>query len=157
MLKEPLNPEGSFRTRWDILLLLFLLYVCFTAPVMVCFDINLNSDQPLWWFEIVVMVFFMIDVILNFNTAYRGTEAMTLCSTVELELLQLELSLSPFLLPFIPPSLCLSVSLSVSLCPCLSLSLSASVSLSLYIYIYIYIYISSSSTVCAAHVLWKYL
>ena len=77
MVKEPLHPEGSLRTRWDILLLLFLLYVCFTAPVMVCFDVNLNPDQPLWWFEIVVMVFFILDVVLNFNTAYRGREAMT--------------------------------------------------------------------------------
>ena len=73
VLKEPLHPESSFRTRWDILLLLFLMYVCITAPVMVCFDVTLTADQPLWWFEIVVIVFFMLDVVLNFNTAFRGT------------------------------------------------------------------------------------
>ena len=71
-LKQPLHPEGNIRLRWDILLLLCLIYVCFTAPVMVCFDVRLESDQPLWWFEIIVLVLFILDVVLNFNTAYRG-------------------------------------------------------------------------------------
>ena len=72
MMKQPLHPEGNLRLRWDILLLIFLLYVCFTAPVMVCFDVSLDPDQPLWWFEIIVMFIFVLDVVLNFNTAYRG-------------------------------------------------------------------------------------
>jgi hypothetical protein len=54
------------------LLLLLLLYVCITAPVLVCFDISLGPGDKLWYFETFVTVMFVLDILLNFNTSYFG-------------------------------------------------------------------------------------
>lgn len=64
------HPHGKFRYYWDMTTLLFMLWVVIDVPFMVAFDVAI--DVNVWdWHRIIslmVDVFFMLDVILNFNT-----------------------------------------------------------------------------------------
>lgn len=65
-----INPEG--RTKWDLFILLLLVWVCFASPLIVCFDLNasLSDHDTLAWLEMTVDMIFVIDITLNFRTAY---------------------------------------------------------------------------------------
>ena len=49
---------------------MFLLYVSFTVPLRVCFSIDIQLWSFAFWVELVVDVFFVCDVVLNFRTSY---------------------------------------------------------------------------------------
>mmetsp|Transcript_40406 Transcript_40406/g.114405 ORF Transcript_40406/g.114405 Transcript_40406/m.114405 type:complete len:993 (-) Transcript_40406:789-3767(-) len=73
--RQPIHPNSAFRTRWDLYILVLLVYVCITAPVVVCFDVDMKWNlHPLWWWEQWVTVMFILDIILNFNTAYLNSD-----------------------------------------------------------------------------------
>ena len=65
-----LDPLSQFRRTWDSIQLVFLLYVAIFVPFRVCFD---SPASPWAWdfiLDILVDVYFMVDIILCFNTAY---------------------------------------------------------------------------------------
>ena len=78
----PIHPNSTLRTRWDLMILMLLVYVCITAPVMVCFEITLDRWGGLWWWENVVNAIFVVDIFLNMNTAFYGRPAM-LCHVLD--------------------------------------------------------------------------
>eukprot|EP00873_Tetraselmis_striata_P000727 jgi/Tetstr1/420991/TSEL_012051.t1 len=71
IVTTPIHPLSPFRTRWDLFVLLLLMYVCITAPVIVCFDVEIVAgEHNIWYFEQFVTIMFVIDIIFNLNTSY---------------------------------------------------------------------------------------
>ena len=64
------DPESNFSLVWDLLQILFLLYVAITVPFYAGFDIDFDQCHPMWYIELIVDLYFIIDLGLNFRTAY---------------------------------------------------------------------------------------
>jgi hypothetical protein len=65
-------PHSTFRVAWDMLQIVFLLYVAVVYPVRQAWDTfpEPRGDNPAYLFDAVVDAFFAIDVVLNFRTAF---------------------------------------------------------------------------------------
>mmetsp|Transcript_27941 Transcript_27941/g.70243 ORF Transcript_27941/g.70243 Transcript_27941/m.70243 type:complete len:127 (-) Transcript_27941:538-918(-) len=50
IVTTPIHPLSPFRTRWDLFVLLLLMYVCITAPVIVCFDVEIVAGEHNIWY-----------------------------------------------------------------------------------------------------------
>ncbi|GAX72669.1 hypothetical protein CEUSTIGMA_g125.t1 [Chlamydomonas eustigma] len=63
-------PEG--RTLWDLMMMSLLVWVCFGSPFVFCFELMGDSQDwnPFWTIEFTVDMIFIVDVYLNFRTAY---------------------------------------------------------------------------------------
>jgi len=68
------HPYKSVRLRWDIAITVVMLYVLVDIPIQICFDLNLPINHPWSLVEFAVDIFFMVDVILNFNTGFIEEE-----------------------------------------------------------------------------------
>jgi CRP-like cAMP-binding protein len=65
-----LHPEGWPRQVWDWVQVAALLYVGILVPVRVGFGIELEPLTAGWWLELVVDIYFIADVFVNFRTGY---------------------------------------------------------------------------------------
>jgi hypothetical protein len=70
---QPLNPESNKRLVWDILLVFLLLYVACIVPMRIAFDSSVVLGSPVFWFEVVMDLFFLSDIVLNFRTSVLAT------------------------------------------------------------------------------------
>ena len=61
-------PDGTWKENWDIWILVLILYSAAIVPYRVCFDVE--AEGLLWVFEAAMSIFFLIDVVLSFRTAY---------------------------------------------------------------------------------------
>ena len=64
------DPMGTFRTGWNIIVTIVLLYTCIEIPYTLSFEIELTLSH---WSGIVAFsidIFLLIDIIINFRTAY---------------------------------------------------------------------------------------
>ena len=66
------HPEGYVRMVWDMLTMVLILYQAVSVPFMICFDIA--TTGLLLYFEFVISVFFLMDILMSFNTGfyYKG-------------------------------------------------------------------------------------
>ncbi|KAG6590927.1 putative potassium/sodium hyperpolarization-activated cyclic nucleotide-gated channel [Phytophthora cinnamomi] len=60
-----IDPLGRFRLLWDLLSISFIFYNAIVLPFKASFDVN-AADNP---FDTFLDVFFLVDIILTFNTA----------------------------------------------------------------------------------------
>jgi len=67
--KRPLKPTGRFRTVWDAVILALICYGLFMIPFDIAFDV---TTMPWIFFDICLDVFYMVDLLLNFVTAYMS-------------------------------------------------------------------------------------
>ena len=65
-----LDPDSTFTSTWDLCSVLMLLYVSAAVPLRVCFGVRVPLWSPTFFVEMVVDLFFLVDVALNFRTAY---------------------------------------------------------------------------------------
>ena len=63
-----LNPYGSFRTRWDLALILILCYNGYAIPLRLAFEREESIQSPVFWLDRIIDCVFLADVILNFRT-----------------------------------------------------------------------------------------
>eukprot|EP01043_Picozoa_sp_COSAG02_P020175 COSAG02_NODE_988_length_15440_cov_5.979271_13_plen_561_part_00 len=61
-------PDGSFRTIWDLVQIPMLAYVVLVIPFRASFEVDIELLSPAWWIELVVDVYFIVDLVLNFRT-----------------------------------------------------------------------------------------
>ena len=72
----PLLPTDKFRLCWDLLLGLIILYNIITVPIRIAFDMQLSLEDKsfrsvlITSIEVAFDFMFMIDIVLNFLTAY---------------------------------------------------------------------------------------
>ena len=65
-------PSDPFAAIWDMLNMLFILFVCITSPARIAYS---DSDNTTWTvIGLVVDAFFLADLLLNFFTAYYDKE-----------------------------------------------------------------------------------
>jgi hypothetical protein len=65
-------PESTYRLVWDVLLVVFLLYVAVMVPLRLAFD---TEDMPtsveaysnVFWVEVIIDVAFVMDIFFNFR------------------------------------------------------------------------------------------
>ena len=69
-----LAPVSPFRMKWDIVMLFLILYNVIMVPVRICFEVEAPPGSLEFWFETGFDMLFLLDIVLNFNTAYM-TEA----------------------------------------------------------------------------------
>ena len=70
------DPESNFSVIWDLLQIVFLLYVSITVPYRACFGIEIPFMSFTWWFDTTVDVYFISDIILNFRTAFVNSKGV---------------------------------------------------------------------------------
>lgn len=63
-----INPDGQFRSGWDIAQVIVLFYLAWVTPYRVGFDAP--AYGPEFWFEFLVDIYFIVDVFLNFVTGF---------------------------------------------------------------------------------------
>ena len=61
-------PEGTWKEKWDVWILVLILYSAVAVPFRVCFDAD--AIGLMWLFEVAMSFFFLVDVALTFRTAY---------------------------------------------------------------------------------------
>ena len=67
-LKSPFEPDGTFRLIWDIVTMIFILYEMILIPFNLSFYVN--SVDALTTISYVIDSFFIVDMLLSFNTGY---------------------------------------------------------------------------------------
>ena len=72
--KGVIMPDTVFRYAWDALQVLFLVYVAVVVPFRVCFNVQPALWSGVWWWELIIDIYFIVDVILNFFFAYEDPE-----------------------------------------------------------------------------------
>ena len=66
-----IDPDSTFSAYWDLTSVIMLLYVTVTVPLRVCFGVDIDMWSFAFFVELLVDLFFVMDVGLNFRTAYR--------------------------------------------------------------------------------------
>ena len=66
--------NSNFGETWDILQMLFLLYVALLVPLRTGFDRPVAFGTAAWWCDLVVDVYFICDIFVNFRRAYLNLE-----------------------------------------------------------------------------------
>ena len=69
-------PFSRLRTAWDFLTMLMVLYTAIWLPMYVVHDITVPMGVTVW--EMVVDLTFLVDILLNFRTAYVEPEGAVL-------------------------------------------------------------------------------
>ena len=74
-----LYPMGSFRQKWDMLILALLVYVSLFTPLQIAFfeqDFATLEDWMGWFvMDLIIDVVFIVDIVLNFRTAWMSKDA----------------------------------------------------------------------------------
>lgn len=61
-------PDYAFRATWDIFLFMTIIYQAISLPMRISFEVQ--SNDFLFYFEFLIDLCFIIDVVLNFNTGF---------------------------------------------------------------------------------------
>jgi len=68
------SPNNSFKSNWDTLITLILLFTCMVTPARLAFTFNDTGDKydlDTWEsINLIIDILFFIDVIFNFNSCY---------------------------------------------------------------------------------------
>lgn len=67
-------PDSIFKSVWDLLQVVLLLYVALVVPYRAGFSVPTVVWSSFWWFEVLVDIYFVADLILNFLFAYEDPE-----------------------------------------------------------------------------------
>ena len=64
------NPEADFRKYWDFIQILLLAYVAIVVPYRIGFDKETLFMSSWFWFDAVVDLYFVTDLVVSFRTAF---------------------------------------------------------------------------------------
>ena len=64
-----LLPASAWKEKWDLVVMLLIVYSAVTVPVRVCFASD--AEGWLWYFEVAMSFAFLFDLSLNFRMAYH--------------------------------------------------------------------------------------
>ena len=67
-----IDPEGSFRSKWDLAQAIILAYIALTVP----FRVGLKQPAEGGWYvlDLIIDLYFYVDVVLNFVTGFEESE-----------------------------------------------------------------------------------
>jgi len=64
------DPDGSTAAAWDVMQVSLLIYLATVLPLRACFAIDVPAASPAFVFDVFTDIVFIIDLLLNFRTAY---------------------------------------------------------------------------------------
>ena len=73
-----IHPSSTFRRNWNVLAMVLILYTSFYIPIGLAFIRCSGPEDWHFWFNVLMDVFFITDLILNFYTGYFEDEALIL-------------------------------------------------------------------------------
>jgi Ca2+-binding EF-hand superfamily protein len=65
-----LRPNSRMRQAWDLVQVPMLLYIFVTVPFRTSFNVDLTPEEPIFWYEAIVDLYFIVDIAMNMRTAY---------------------------------------------------------------------------------------
>ena len=65
------NPRGACFSAWSVTMIPFLCYVALVTPFEIAF---ISSDATLFYINLVVDIYFLVDFLVNFNLAFYDRE-----------------------------------------------------------------------------------
>ena len=69
-----INPESYKKLAWDITCMVFIVYLAITVPYKICFSV---ASSAAWsYFEMVITLFFLADILICFNTGFYSKGAL---------------------------------------------------------------------------------
>lgn len=69
------DPTGVWKGRWDLVVMVLILYSAGSVPVRLGFDAE--AEGKTWVFEAGMSILFIFDLLLSFRTAYTSEEVHT--------------------------------------------------------------------------------
>lgn len=70
------SPESKFMNRWDLAQLTCIIYIAVAVPWRLGFDITISLDSFMFWWDVLVDMYFIADVVMNFRLAYFTQDGM---------------------------------------------------------------------------------
>ena len=67
---DGLTQPSPFSIGWDLMQVVLLLWVLTSVPFGIAFDIDVEPATMLWWWELWVDLYFVLDICLSFRTPY---------------------------------------------------------------------------------------
>lgn len=67
---------------WDLLQVIFLLSVCYFVPIRTCFSVEVELWTGEFWWDVVVDIYFMTDLVFNFRTAFVNHKGIMITDSV---------------------------------------------------------------------------
>ena len=64
------SPNSLLRKRWDIMQVFLLCYVALVVPYRIGFSDDAEISSFWFWFDVLVDLYFLCDIILSFRTGY---------------------------------------------------------------------------------------
>lgn len=64
------KPNDSFKSKWDILIMLSAVFNCFTIPFKVAFKPLSMESSTFAFINTIVDFIFLIDILITFRTAF---------------------------------------------------------------------------------------
>lgn len=78
------GPEHHYRQAWDLVQVFLLVYVAVTIPYREGYDQPVAAFSTTFWFEVVVDVYFICDIVFNFRTAIFDKEGVLELDTTKI-------------------------------------------------------------------------
>ena len=69
-------PDGRFRKWWDSTQVVALFYVAVMVPIRIGFAREMDPLSAEWFVELVTDVYFIVDIVVNFRTAYYDEDEL---------------------------------------------------------------------------------
>jgi hypothetical protein len=66
------NPDAPGRQGWDMVMIPFLLVILMVVPLRIGFDFEVPPGSGWFWIDVVIDVYFLLDIVVNFRTAYHN-------------------------------------------------------------------------------------
>lgn len=63
-------PNERKKIRWDLLIMLFSLFNCFTIPIEVAFELPFMKSPTIQVFNYIIDIIFFMDICIAFRTVY---------------------------------------------------------------------------------------
>lgn len=72
--KSLIHPDSSFKMTWDIISMMFIIYLAITVPYKICFNIIYFG---VWaYLDLIMTIFFIFDILIEFNTGFYAKGAL---------------------------------------------------------------------------------
>jgi CRP-like cAMP-binding protein len=62
--------NSKIRIIWDFVTIIWILYITFQVPFIVAFDVNIAKSPGAFAMDVVINIFFLLDIVLNFRTGF---------------------------------------------------------------------------------------
>ena len=64
------EPASKFSLSWDLMQVVLLFYVLVSVPFALAFNLDADVGSTLWYWELFIDVYFVLDIVLYFRTPY---------------------------------------------------------------------------------------